>query len=79
MAPGRYLLFATPPRPSRVIGTVGTLLGEHRINIAGMHVGREEVGQRAVMVLTLDDPVPEPLLAEIQERIDAELVRFVEL
>lgn len=79
MAPARYLLFATHRDRPGIIGTIGTLLGEHRINIAGMHVGREEVGRRAVMVLTLDDPVPEGLLAEIQERIDAESVRFVEL
>lgn len=79
MAPARYLLLATHRDRPGVIGTVGTLLGEHRINIAGMHVGREAVGKRAMMVLTLDDPVPEAMREEIRERIDAESVSFVEL
>jgi D-3-phosphoglycerate dehydrogenase len=79
LSPEGYLLFAMHTDRPGVIGAVGTLLGEHQINIAGMHVGREAVGKRAVMVLSLDDPVPEALLDEIRRRIDARFVRFVEL
>ncbi len=62
-----------------IIGTVGTILGANQINIAGMHVGREAAGKRALMVLTVDDPVPEPLLEELRTAIGAEFMRFVEL
>ena len=34
-----------------IIGAVGTLLGDNRVNIAGMNVGREKLGGRALMVL----------------------------
>jgi hypothetical protein len=44
-----------------------------------MRVGREGVRRRALMVLSLDDPVPAPLLAEIRRAIEAESVTLVEL
>ena len=37
-----------------IIGTVGTIFGEHQINIAQMAVGRAEPGRDAVGVLNLD-------------------------
>ena len=55
------------------------ILGEAGVNIAGMYVGREAVGKRAIMVLTVDEPVSEELLAEIKSSVQAESVRLVEL
>jgi D-3-phosphoglycerate dehydrogenase / 2-oxoglutarate reductase len=37
-----------------MVGKVGSLLGDHQINIGTMQVGRTEVGGEAIMVLTLD-------------------------
>ncbi|MDO8682347.1 MAG: phosphoglycerate dehydrogenase [Armatimonadota bacterium] len=48
-----------------IIGHVGTLLGDKKINIAGMHVGRESVGKRAIMVLSVDAEIPDEVMAEI--------------
>ncbi|MGB8312485.1 MAG: phosphoglycerate dehydrogenase [Halobacteriota archaeon] len=48
-----------------VIGRVGTLLGGNNINIAGMNVGRDKVRGKAVMVLALDDPLTDEILAGI--------------
>jgi D-3-phosphoglycerate dehydrogenase len=48
-----------------MIGRVGSLLGSHHVNIAGMQVGRVAVGGTAVMVLTVDSPVPEAIVHEI--------------
>jgi len=50
-----------------VIGRVGTLLGNNNINIAGMNVGRDKVRGGAVMVLALDDPISDQVLAQIRE------------
>jgi D-3-phosphoglycerate dehydrogenase len=58
---------------------VGLLIGEHNINIAAMQVGRKQIGGRAVMMLSVDAPVPEETLAEIA-RIDGVMdVKMVHL
>jgi D-3-phosphoglycerate dehydrogenase len=59
-----------------MIGKVGTVFGEHGLNIAGTAVGREPdhepdrpagggSGRLAVMVITTDAPVPEAVIEEI--------------
>jgi D-3-phosphoglycerate dehydrogenase len=67
---GHMLVSLHIDRPG-MIGKVGTILGEHNINIAGMHVGRLQArpGGRSVMVLALDNPVP-PEVIEKLRRID---------
>jgi D-3-phosphoglycerate dehydrogenase len=44
---------------------VGTILGEHNVNISSMQVGRLHPRGEALMILTLDDPVPD----EVRDRI----------
>lgn len=56
VVPEGYLLICHNRDVPGVIGRVGTVLGEHGINIAGMEVGRRAVGAEAVMVLSLDNP-----------------------
>jgi D-3-phosphoglycerate dehydrogenase len=48
-----------------IIGQLGSLLGEHNVNIASMQVGRRIVRGDAVMVLSIDDPIPAELLNSI--------------
>jgi len=48
-----------------IVGRVGTILGRYNVNIAGMQVGRHERGGQAIMVLNVDDIIPEAALAEI--------------
>jgi D-3-phosphoglycerate dehydrogenase len=47
-----------------MIGRVGTIFGEHGVNIASAAVGAEP-GKHAVMAVTTDKPVPDDLIAEI--------------
>jgi D-3-phosphoglycerate dehydrogenase / 2-oxoglutarate reductase len=72
------LFFVYEDRPG-IIGKVGTLLGEHDINIATMEVGRKAAGGDALMGLTLDSPVPADVLASIADAIDAHTIRAVTL
>ena len=65
---GKLLFISHKDQPGR-IGAVGTLLGERGVNIAAMQVGRQAVRGRAVMIVTLDDPLPRPVLEELR-RID---------
>ncbi|WP_017324426.1 phosphoglycerate dehydrogenase [Synechococcus sp. PCC 7336] len=50
-----------------MIGKIGSLLGSYNVNIASMHLGRKIVRGDAVMILSLDDPLPEGLIEEIRK------------
>jgi D-3-phosphoglycerate dehydrogenase len=62
---GSFLMSWHADRPG-VIGAIGSLLGRNNINIASMQVGRNRPRGDAVMILSVDDPVSEPLLGEIR-------------
>ena len=63
--PSRYMLFTLHRDMPGLIGKIGSLLGSFNVNIASMQVGRKIVRGDAVMVLSLDDPLPEGILEEI--------------
>ena len=66
-----------------VIGHVGSVLGQNRINIANFSLGRQEDGgQRpltAVALVETDEAVPESVLAQLRENSAVKLARSVEL
>lgn len=62
-----------------MIGQVGTILGEYKINVAGMQVGRKEIGGNAVMVMAVDDIVPEIALEKMRKIDGIFDVRYVSL
>jgi D-3-phosphoglycerate dehydrogenase len=63
--PTANMLFTLHRDMPGIIGNIGSLLGSFNVNIASMQVGRKIVRGDAVMVLSLDDPLPEGILAEI--------------
>jgi D-3-phosphoglycerate dehydrogenase len=65
VAEGTFLFFTNQDRPG-VIGRVGTILGENRINVAGFYLGRESYQGSAVGFVSLDSRVPEGVLEEIR-------------
>jgi D-3-phosphoglycerate dehydrogenase len=75
---GYMLIFANLDVPG-VVGRIGTLCGTHGVNIAGMQLGRERRGGRAVSVLNLDDPMPGPVLEEIRKMPDIVFAKLVQL
>jgi D-3-phosphoglycerate dehydrogenase len=62
-----HLLISSYQDIPGVIGAIGTKLGEHGINIAKMQVGRKAPGGEAVMVVKIDQTVPEIVLDELKE------------
>ncbi len=66
VAAGGYMLFTDHQDRPGMIGAVGTITGKHDINIGFMEVGRMEARGRAIMILGLDDNLPEPVVAEIK-------------
>jgi len=65
--PNRYMLFTLHRDMPGIIGKIGSLLGSFNVNIASMQVGRKIVRGDAVMVLSIDDPLPEGILTEISK------------
>ncbi len=56
------------------IGEIGTILGEHNININRMQVGQEEDGDHNIIFLCTDIPISPEVAKEIQ---DSPLVKNV--
>ncbi|HSB72429.1 MAG TPA: phosphoglycerate dehydrogenase [Candidatus Methylomirabilis sp.] len=74
---GLLLVYSNMDVPG-VIGRIGTLLGRNNVNIAGMQLGRQQRGGRAVSIVNVDDPIPAPVLEEIRRMpniVYAKLVR----
>jgi D-3-phosphoglycerate dehydrogenase len=63
---GYVLVFFNQDRPG-LIGSIGTLLGENRINIADMQFGRKQPGGEAISVFRLDSEVPKPVLDRLAQ------------
>src|SRR5439155_298755 len=70
---GHLLLTKHQDKPG-LVGRVGTLLGEHDVNISSMQVGRLHPRGEALMILTLDDAVPDEV-QQVIDQIDEELVQ----
>jgi D-3-phosphoglycerate dehydrogenase / 2-oxoglutarate reductase len=75
---GKLLFISHRDQPGR-IGAVGTLLGERGVNIAAMQVGRQAVRGRAVMIVTLDDPLPRAVLDELRRIEGLSHAHYVDL
>lgn len=48
------------------IGEIGTTLGKHNINIGRMQVGQEEEGDRNIIFLATDTPIPDKVFDELR-------------
>ena len=79
MAPATNMLFFEYEDRPGVIGRVGTILGQHEINIATMDVGRASRGGTALMGVTLDTPISPDVIDEITYSIGGRSARFIVL
>ena len=62
-----------------VIGRVGTILGDRKINIATFALGRDPQAQQAFGLVNVDNHVPEQVLAEIRAIPAVRTARVVEV
>ena len=77
---GNLLVFTHNDVPG-IIGAVGTIFGNHRVNIAQMSVGREgsAPGGGAIGVLNLDSLPPQAAIDEVLRHKDVQSVKVIEL
>ena len=71
-------VFRYDDRPG-IVGTVGRILGEAGVNIAGMQVSRDRKGGHALVAMTVDGAIPTRVLDEIVAEIGAATARQVDL
>ncbi len=75
---GKLMVFTHDDVPG-IIGTVGTIFGEHQVNIAQMAVGRMGPGGGAIGVLNLDGIPPQAALDAVANHPHIQSVKVIEL
>jgi D-3-phosphoglycerate dehydrogenase len=76
--PGYLLVTQHLDRPG-MIGLVGTLLGEADINISSMQVGRKTRRGEALMLLSVDEPVPPTVVEHIRQAASVATIKVIKL
>jgi D-3-phosphoglycerate dehydrogenase len=76
-APEEHMLVITYQDRPGMIGKIGQIMGEHDINIAAMNLGRQEKLGEAMVILSLDSPVPSNVVDEIGSVIDASFIKYL--
>jgi D-3-phosphoglycerate dehydrogenase len=75
---GKLLIFTHDDVPG-IIGRVGTIFGEHKVNIAQMAVGRANAGGRAVGVLNIDSLPSQAAIDEVLAHPHIHSVKVIEM
>jgi len=63
---GYVLIVENEDRP-RIIGPFATALGDAGVNIAGMKVARHDKGEKAIMLVNVDNKVEDVVLDRLTE------------
>lgn len=61
---GHMLFYVNQDRPG-IIGQIGTVMGNHDINIAQMSCGRHEIGGGALTILKVDSEIPQDVINQL--------------
>lgn len=72
------LLLHYADRPG-MIGKIGTIMGQHDINIAAMNLGRSEKRGEAMVILSLDSAVPPAVIEEVKQATEATFIRPIHM
>ena len=66
LIPEGYLALIYNQDKPGAIGSIGTTLGKHHINISRMQVGQDEDGENNIIFLRTDTPITEAALSELR-------------
>jgi D-3-phosphoglycerate dehydrogenase len=78
-SPEGYILYISNNDVPGIVGQIGTILGNNKINIAGMTLGRDMPGGQARTLLKVDGAISENVMQEIRKAkniLDAKLIKF---
>ena len=76
---GGYFLFSDHRDRPGLIGAVGNITGKADINISYMHLARLQPRGQALMILALDEPLPEEQIQELLSLPDVKTAKLVKL
>jgi D-3-phosphoglycerate dehydrogenase / 2-oxoglutarate reductase len=62
---GRFILIHNHDRPG-AIGSIGSLLGNNKINISRMRVGQEQGGDKTMIFLRTDQMIPDEVMEKLR-------------
>lgn len=63
---GYFVLINNYDKPG-AIGSIGTVMGSNNINISRMQVGQEEGGNRTLIFIRVDQPIPDDILEALRQ------------
>jgi len=75
---GRHMLYVLNLDKPGLIGAVGTILGDAHINIADFNLGRIPGKNKAIALISVDDPIPEAIVAAIARLSQVERVQALQ-
>ncbi|MDD5634379.1 MAG: phosphoglycerate dehydrogenase [Candidatus Omnitrophica bacterium] len=75
--PDGYMLVVTNDDVPGVVGSIGTLLGKHGINIAEMNFGRDKKEKKAISIINVDSAVSEEVMEKLKKVKDINDVKQV--
>jgi D-3-phosphoglycerate dehydrogenase / 2-oxoglutarate reductase len=76
---GSYFLFSDHKDRPGFIGAIGKITGDANVNISSMHLGRLKPRGQALLVLNLDEPLPEKAQQQILALQDVYSVKLASL
>jgi D-3-phosphoglycerate dehydrogenase len=62
---GKFLIIHNHDKPG-AIGSIGTLLGDHKINISRMRVGQAEGSDKTLIFIRTDHPIPDEVMQKLR-------------
>jgi len=77
--PDGYMLFINNNDKPGIVGAVGSILGEAKINIAGITFGREAPGGKTISVVNVDNEVPDKVIEKLRKTKDILFAKLIKV
>jgi D-3-phosphoglycerate dehydrogenase len=77
--PEEHMLVVSYADQPGLIGKIGTVLGDANINIGSMNLGRRARAGEAMVVLSVDTPIPGEVLERLAMAVDAAFIRAIKM
>ncbi len=77
--PKGMLLFYLHRDEPGIVGRMGSILGNEKVNIAALHMGRNQVGGQAVSILNVDSEVPQAVMDKLAETGQISKIKLIKL